>query len=574
LAPTLFPPTARHAYFEAAAVVIALVLLGRWLEDRAKGRGAQAIGRLLALKPVTARLLRRGKEIEVEVAALIPGDELSVRPGDRVPVDGVLIAGESRVDESMLTGEPMPKAKRAGDRVTGGTLNGDGQFTLRAEAVGADTALAHIIKLVEEAQAARPPIQDLADKVVAVFTPAVLLIAVIAFAAWMIAAPAPAFPAALSHAVAVLVIACPCAMGLATPAALLAGTGRAAELGAVVRDGAAFQSLAEARRLALDKTGTLTLGNPQVTEFHVLPSWPEDKALALAAGLEARSAHPLAKAFAAYAAQRGVAPAVPTAFRSRNGLGVEGEIAGHKVAVGSARLMEEMGVGRAAFREAEERAAAQGASLAWLAVDGVCAGLAVIADPIRVEAKAAVAALVKMGLELAILTGDQEAPARAVGEAVGIAVVHAGLLPAGKAAALKAWGGGNAPVTEAGRARAKVAFVGDGLNDAPALAAADTGLALAGGSDLAIASGDILLLSSDLRSVPRMVALARAVLRTIKLNLLWAFGYNALLIPVAAGVLHPWGWELNPVLAGAAMGLSSLFVLLNSLRLKRFRPVI
>ncbi|MBW8886422.1 MAG: heavy metal translocating P-type ATPase [Fibrobacteres bacterium] len=560
LAPTLFPPAARHAYFEAAAVVIALVLLGRWLEARAKGRGAQAIGRLLELRPATARLLRRGKEVEVEVAALIPGDEISVRPGDRVPVDGVVIGGESRVDESMLTGEPMPKAKRIGDRVTGGTANGDGHFTLRAEAVGADTALARIIQLVEEAQATRPPIQDLADKVVVVFTPLVLLVAALTFAAWMILAAAPAFPAALSHAVAVLVIACPCAMGLATPAALLAGTGRAAELGAVIRDGAAFQSLAEARRMALDKTGTLTLGNPQVTEFHVLPTWKDGEALALAAGLEIRSAHPLAKAFVAYAGSRDVAPSVPSAFRALEGMGVEGEIAGRRVAVGSARLMDALGADRSAFREAAEVASGRGAGLAWLAVDGACMALAVIADPLRPEAKEAVAALRKMGLELSILTGDQDAPARAVGEAVGISAVQAGLLPAGKAEALRAFGGG------------KTAFVGDGLNDAPALAAADTGLALAGGSDLAIASGDILLLSPDLRSVPRMVALARAVMRTIKLNLLWAFGYNALLIPVAAGALHSRGWELSPVLAGAAMGLSSLFVLLNSLRLKGFRP--
>jgi Cu+-exporting ATPase len=559
LAPALFPAAARHAYFEAAAVVIALVLTGRRLEAVAKGRGAQAIGRLLELRPATARLLRRGKEIEVEVAAVIPGDELAVRPGDRVPVDGVVVSGESRVDESMLTGEPVPKARRPGDRVTGGTLNGDGHFTMRAEAVGADTALARIIKLVEEAQAARPPIQDLADKVVAVFTPVVLAIALLTFAAWLFLAPAPAFPTALLHAVAVLVIACPCAMGLATPAAILAGTGRAAALGAVVRDGAAFQALAEARKIGLDKTGTLTLGNPQVTEFHVLPGWPKDKALALASGLEVRSAHPLAKALAAHARAQGAAPAAPTAFLSRAGLGVEGEIAGHKVRVGSERLMAAGGTGMDAFAEPARAARETGAGLVWIAVDGLCVALAVISDPVKPEAAQAVQALRKLGLEPALLTGDHEAPARAVGAAVGIAAVHAGLSPAGKAEVLGRWGG-------------RTIFVGDGLNDAPALAAADAGLALAGGSDLAIASGDILLLSPDLRGAPRVTALARAVMRTIRLNLLWAFGYNALLIPVAAGALHPLGWELNPVLAGAAMGLSSLFVLLNSLRLKGFRP--
>ena len=561
LVPSAFPPNARHAYFEAAAVVIALVLVGRWLEARAKGRGAEAIGRLLALKPAQARLVRRGREIETEVAAVIPGDELAVRPGDRIPVDGVLLAGESRVDESMLTGEPMPKAKRPGDRVTGGTLNGDGHFTFRAEAVGADTALARIIKLVEEAQGARPPIQDKADKVVALFTPVVLAIALATFAAWLALGAAPAFPAALTHAVAVLVIACPCAMGLATPAALLAGTGRAAELGILVREGAALQALAEARFLALDKTGTLTQGNPQVTSFRVDPAWPEDKVLALAAGLEARSAHPLAKAMVAYAASRGVLPAIPSEFASVAGMGVRGSIAGHAVAAGSDRMPEAAGTAKRAFAEAAAAAEGRGEGLIWIAVDGACVGLAAVSDPLKPEARAAVDALRAMGLEPFILTGDRPAPARAVAEALGIARVEAGLLPEGKAEIIR-------------QCRGKVAFVGDGLNDGPALATADAGLALAGGSDLALAAGDILLLSPDLRTVPRAVALARAVLGSIRLNLVWAFGYNALLIPVAAGVFAPLGWGLNPVLAGGAMGLSSLFVLMNSLRLKRFRPPI
>lgn len=574
LVPSVFPPEARHAYFEAAAVVIALVLTGRRLEARAKGKGAEAIGRLLALKPAQARLVRRGREIETEVAAVIPGDELAVRPGDRIPVDGVVIGGESRVDESMLTGEPMPKAKRPGDRVTGGTLNGDGHFTFRAEAVGADTALARIIKLVEEAQAARPPIQDLADKVVAVFTPAVLLIAFATFAAWMLLGAAPAFPAALTHAVAVLVIACPCAMGLATPAALLAGTGRAAELGILVREGAALQALAEAGSIALDKTGTLTQGNPQVTSFRVDPAWPEDKVLALAAGLEARSAHPLAKALIAYAASRGIAPAVPTEFASVAGMGVKGVIAGHAVAAGSERMLDAAGAAKGGFGEAAASAEARGGGLIWIAVDGACVGLAEVSDPLKQEARAAVDALRALGLDPFILTGDQPAPARAVAAALGIARVDAGLLPEGKAEIIRRLAGDREDGTWRGFAggHAKVAFVGDGLNDGPALATADAGLALAGGSDLALAAGDILLLSPDLRSVPRAVALARAVLGTIRLNLVWAFGYNALLIPVAAGVFAPMGWGLNPVLAGGAMGLSSLFVLLNSLRLKRFRP--
>jgi Cu+-exporting ATPase len=563
LAPTVFPPAARHVYFEAAAVVIALVLLGKYMEARAKGRGAEAIKRLLDLRPARARLLRRGAEAEADVAAVIPGDELAVRPGDAVPVDGVVLSGESRVNESMLTGEPVPKAKRPGDRVTGGTLNGDGYFTFRAERVGADTVLAGIIRMVEEAQVSRPPIQDAADRVVRLFTPVVLLIAALTFAAWMILAPAPAFPSALIHAVAVLVIACPCAMGLATPTAILAGTGRAAELGAVVREGAALQALAETTRIALDKTGTLTEGNPKVTWFAAAPGWDEDAILSLAASLEARSTHPLAKALAAHAASRGIAPAAPSSFRSIAGAGVEGEIEGRAVAVGSRKLMEERGGDPALFAADEARLAGEGAGLIYIAVDGRCAGLAAVSDPVKPEARESIEALRAMGVDATMLTGDQEGPAREAGRAAGISDVRAGLEPGGKSEAIRS-------LKEGG---ARIAFVGDGINDAPALATADTGLAMGGGSGVAVASGDIILMSGDLRGAPRTLRLARAVMRTIRLNLFWAFGYNIVLIPVAAGALRPWlGWELSPVLAGAAMGLSSVFVMGNSLRLKSFKP--
>jgi Cu+-exporting ATPase len=617
LVPTLFPVGAREVYFEAAAVVVALVLAGKYLEARARNRGAEAIGRLLGLKPSRARLLRRGKEIEVEIAAVIPGDELAVRPGDRIPVDGVVVSGESRVDESMLTGEAAPKAKRPGARVTGGSLNGDGHFVFRAEKVGADTALAGIIRMVEEAQVSRPPIQDLADRVVAVFVPVILAIAAITFAAWLWLGPAPAFPAALLHAVAVLVIACPCAMGLATPTAILAGTGRAAELGLIVREGAALQALAEADRFAFDKTGTLTQGSPRVTWFATAEGgdaagmefgseigsesgMQAEKVLALAAGLEARSAHPLAKALVAYAEGRGIAPAAPTAFKERMGLGVEGTIAGHRVAVGSARLLEALRDGTDALPDALPdrksagasaqarfgadiaRLESEGAGLIFVAVDGRCVALAAVSDPVRPEAREAVDALRAMKVEVMMLTGDREAPARAVGAALGIAGIRAGLLPGGKAEALREWreGGSRASAgagTDAGSRKrkrsGKLAFVGDGINDAPALASADVGLAMAGGSDVAVAAGDVVIMTGDLRGVPRSLALAREVMRTIRLNLFWAFGYNALLIPVAAGALRPWmGWGLSPVLAGAAMGLSSVFVMGNSLRLKRFRP--
>ena len=582
LVPTLFPAGARGGSIEAAAVVIALVLLGKFLEAKAKNRGAEAIGRLLDLKPLRARLMRRGKEVDVEIAAVIPGDELAVRPGDRIPVDGVVVSGDSRVDESMLTGEAAPKAKRAGSRVTGGTLNGDGHFIFRAEKVGADTALAHIIRMVEDAQATRPPIQDLADKVVAVFTPVVLAIAALTFGLWLWLGPAPAFPAALLHAVAVLVIACPCAMGLATPAAILAGTGRAAELGMIVRDGAVLQTLAESDRIAFDKTGTLTLGNPQVTWFSALPepgkgaamdpekdpAMDPEKVLALGAGVESRSAHPLARALAAYAAGRGVAPAVPTAFKDRAGMGVEGTIAGHRVAVGSARLMAAEGADAGRFAIDVERLEAEGAGLVFIAVDGRCVGMAAVADPVRPEAREAMDDLRAMGVKAMMLTGDREAPARAVGAALGISEIRAGLSPGQKSDALRAW---REETGKGGRmSSGKIAFVGDGINDAPALASADAGLALAGGSDVAVAAGDVVLMTGDLRGVPRTLALARAVMRTIRLNLFWAFGYNAVLIPVAAGALSPLGWGLSPVLAGTAMGLSSVFVLGNSLRLKRF----
>jgi Cu+-exporting ATPase len=563
LVPTVFPPAARHVYFEAAAVVIALVLLGKYLEARAKGRGAEAIKRLLDLRPARARLLRRGAEVEAEVAAVIPGDELAVRPGDSIPVDGVVLGGESRVDESMLTGEPIPKAKRPGDRVTGGTLNGEGYFTFRAERVGADTVLANIIRMVEDAQVSRPPIQDAADRVVRIFTPVVLAIAAITFAAWMFLAPAPAFPSALVHAVAVLVIACPCAMGLATPAAILAGTGRAAELGAVVREGAALQALSEVDRIALDKTGTLTEGNPRVTWFSAAPGWEAGEVLSLAASLEARSTHPLAKALAGYAASKGITPEAPASFRSVAGAGVEGEIRGRAVLVGSRRLMEERGADPHPFAADEARLAGEGAGLLYIAVDGRCAGLAAVSDPLKPEARESIEALKAMGVEAAMLTGDQEAPARAAGRAAGIDDIRAGLAPGGKAEAIRSWKADGA----------KIAFVGDGINDAPALATADAGLAIGGGSDVALASGDIILMSGDLRGAPRTLRLARAVMRTIRINLFWAFGYNIVLIPVAAGVLRPWGgWELSPVLAGAAMGLSSVFVMGNSLRLKSFKP--
>lgn len=561
LAPGLFPGPA-HVYFEAAAVVIALVLFGRTLEARAKGKGGEAIRRLLELRPAKARLLWQGMEQEVDAASIHPGDELAVRPGERVPVDGTVVSGESHVDESMLTGEPLPVAKRAGARATGGTLNGTGYFTLRAERVGADTALARIIRMVEEAQGSRPPIQDLADKVTAVFTPAALLVALATLAAWMAWGPAAemggGFANALMHAVAVLVIACPCAMGLATPAAVLAGTGRAAELGLVVRNGAALQALAEARTAALDKTGTLTAGNPQVTAFGAAEGFDPGEVLALAASLEARSEHPLAKALVAHARSRGIEPGKVAAFVAKPGFGVAGGSGGRRAAVGSRRFLEGLGADLRGLPPEGELE--PGATVFYAAVDGRLAGWFAVADPLKPGAAEAVAMLRALGVRPVLMTGDKRAAGEAVGRALGVEDVRAEMTPAEKAEAVGSL-----------KAKGKVLFAGDGINDAPALAAADAGVAFGGGSDVAAEAGDVIVMAGDPRGLARAVILARAVMRTIRVNLFWAFGYNAVLIPVAAGALSPWGVSLNPVLAGAAMGLSSVFVLTNSLRLRKIQ---
>jgi Cu+-exporting ATPase len=575
LAPALFPSGSRHVYFEASAVVIALVLLGKFLEARAKGKSGEAIGKLLKLRPSTVRVVRRGSEIEMEVGALLPGDEIAVRPGERIPADGRVHSGESRIDESMLTGEPGTKSKRIGDAVVGGTLNVDGFFTFRAEKVGADTVLSQIIRLVEEAQSSKPPIQDLADKVVLVFTPIVLLIAAITFISWMLLGPAPALSSALIHAVAVLVVACPCAMGLATPTAILAGTGKAAELGIFVRRGSALQMLAETKTMALDKTGTLTEGHPQVTSFLVAAGANSEQILRWAVGVEVRSEHPLAKAFVAYAGLKtsganglqgsgtareavGESSMPVVDFLAEPGLGVSAEVDGHRVLVGSERFLEKLGPMPRELATEAQRLSSLGAGIICIAVDGAWVGLAGVSDPVKPGAVEAMSALHGLGVETVMITGDQEAPARAVAKVLGITAIRSGVLPQNKAAAVKELGG--------------EAFVGDGINDAPALAAAKVGMAMGSGADVAVEAGDIIIISTDLRVLPRAVELARVVMRTIRLNLFWAFGYNVVLIPVAAGILEPaFGLSLNPVLAGGAMGLSSVFVMGNSLRLKRFK---
>jgi P-type Cu+ transporter len=565
LVPGYMPAGAREPYFESAALVIALVLLGKFLEERGKGKSGEAIRKLLALAPPRAHVLRDGVESDIEAASVRVGDFVDVRPGERVPVDGEVISGDSFVNESMLTGEPLPVHKAVGDKVTGGTLNGDGYLTVRTERVGADTALARIVKLVQEAQASRPPIQDMADKVVAWFTPVVLGVAALTFALWFFLGETSGLAPALIHAVSVLVIACPCAMGLATPTAVLVATGRAAELGVLIRKGAALQALAEVKRVAFDKTGTLTEGHPRVTSFEAVPGENADEIFALAAAIEGRSAHPLAMAVAEAARQRGLKVPKVEGFRSQSGYGVEGRVKGKTLRVGSLRFFAEGQIDTAPLQPMIEKANAAGAAVAAIAVDGRAVALAAIRDTVKPHAAETVTRLKELGLTSLLVTGDRQAAAEAVAREVGVSEVRAEVLPEDKARVVH---------DEQSRGLGLL-FVGDGVNDAPALAQADVGMAVGGGTDAAIEAGDCILLGGDLRGVVRAIELSRASMTTIRRNLFWAFFYNALLIPVAAGVLEPFGGPgLSPVMAAAAMGLSSVFVVSGSLRLKRFKPTV
>ncbi len=563
LVPGAFPADLRSVYFESAAVVITLVLLGKYLEQRGKGRSGEAIRKLLALAPPRAHVMRDGREMDIEASSILIGDLVDVRPGERLPVDGEILSGESWVDESMLTGEPHPVHKGTGNQATGGTLNGEGYLTLRANRVGSDTVLARIVRLVQEAQASRPPIQDLADRVVAWFTPVVLGLALISFAIWLWLGPN--FPTALIHAVSVLVIACPCAMGLATPTAVLVATGRAAELGVLFRKGAALQALAQVQRAAFDKTGTLTQGHPRVTSFSVASGESVKEILALAAAVEGRSAHPLARALAEHARSEGVSIPKVEAFQSHSGYGVEGQVKGRQVWVGSPRFLAERGIDVSRMASEINKANDEGAAIALVVVEGALVAVASITDALKPHAAEIIAALKVLGIESLLVTGDRENAALTVAKAVGIHQVRAEVLPEEKAKVV---------AEEQAQGRGLL-FVGDGVNDAPALAAADIGLAVGGGTEIAIEAGDCVLLSGDLRGVVRAVELSRAAMQTIRRNLFWAFFYNALLIPVAAGLLEPFGGPgLHPVFAAGAMGLSSLLVVQGSLRLKRFKPSI
>ena len=560
-APGLLPAGTVNVYYEAAAVIVVLILLGRVLEARAKGRTSEAIKRLVGLQPRTARIQRGDQVIEVEIAQVRPGDIVQVRPGARVPVDGEVVSGESWVDESMITGEPLPVAKSLGALVTGGTVNQTGAFDFRATAVGEATMLAQIIRMVEQAQGAKLPIQGLVDRITLWFVPVVIGLALLTFAVWLAFGPSPALSHALVNAVAVLIIACPCAMGLATPTSIMVGTGRGAELGVLFRKGDALQALQGVRVVALDKTGTLTEGKPRLTDLILAAG--QDRALVLAriAAVEVSSEHPIARAIVAAAEAEGLALPAIEGFESTTGLGVSALAGGVRVQVGADRFMEELGHDTVAFRDAAAELARQGKTPLYAAIDHQLVAIIAVADPVKPTTPAAIAALQALGLKVAMITGDNRRTAEAIAGPLGIDEVVAEVLPEGKVAAIRRL-----------KDQGPVAFVGDGINDAPALAEADVGLAIGTGTDVAIEAADVVLLSGALQGVPNAIALSRAAMRNIRQNLFWAIAYNAALIPIAAGVLWPvMGLQLSPALAAGAMAFSSVFVLGNALRLRRFR---
>ena len=562
-APALLPERSRAVYFEAAAVIIVLILLGRWLEARAKGRTGAAIQKLLGLQAKTARVLVDGEPEDVAIERIAAGDILLVRPGERIAVDGEVTEGSARVDESMITGEPVPVAKLVGDPVTGGTVNGSGAFQFRATRVGADTTLAQIIRMVEEAQSAKLPIQGLVDRITLLFVPAVMALALLTVIVWLLVGPSPALSYALVAGVSVLIIACPCAMGLATPTSIMVGTGRAAEMGVLFRKGDALQQLSTVDVVALDKTGTVTEGRPELTDLVLADGFERAEVLALVAAVEAQSEHPIAEAILRAAEAETVTRHDARNFTSITGHGVRAEVAGRDVLVGADRLMTREGVDIGALADAERRLAEQGRTALYAAIDGRVAAVIAVADPVKPSSAAAIRALHDLGLKVAMITGDKRETAEAIGRETGIDHVIAGVLPDGKVAALDDLRGPSQ----------HIAFVGDGINDAPALAHADVGISIGTGTDVAIESADVVLMSGDLRGVVNALEVSRRTMRNISQNLFWAFGYNVALIPVAAGLLYPVsGLLLSPVLAAGAMALSSVFVLTNALRLRRVRP--
>ncbi|MCI0346628.1 MAG: copper-translocating P-type ATPase, partial [Chloroflexi bacterium] len=553
-----------QTYFDSSVIILGLVLLGRWLEARAKGQTTGAIRRLVGLQPKTARLVVGDRDEDVAIEAIQPGDLLRVRPGEKVPVDGRIVEGSSAIDRSMLTGEPLPVVVGQGDEVIGATLNTSGSFVMRATHVGLETALARIVELVQRAQGSKAPIQRVVDRVSEVFVPFVIVVAVATFAIWMIAGPEPRLPYALTTFVTVIVIACPCAMGLATPTAIIVGTGHGAEAGVLIRDGAALETAGRVTDVIFDKTGTLTSGKPRVARVEPLDGWSEAEVLDLAASLETGSEHPLGAAIVARAREDELGFRRATAFEAHAGRGVSGRLPGdegeHVVLVGSRDLLVEQGIDTSPLRQDADEAG-NVATVVHVAIDGRPAGRIDIADPIKPEAAEAVRELSSLGLRAWLVSGDSRPAALAVAAAVGIPVerVLAGVLPGDKAVAV-------ARLQGEGRI---VAMVGDGINDAPALAQADLGIAIGTGTDVAIEASDVTLVGGDPGGVAAAIRLSRATMRTIRQNLVWAFGYNVALIPVAMGALYPaFGLLLNPALAAGAMALSSVSVVTNSLRLR------
>lgn len=561
-APGFLPAGTINVYYEAAAVIVTLILLGRLLEARAKGRTSEAIKRLAGLQAKTARVRRNGQAVDLPIDDVVSGDIVEVRPGERLPVDGEVVEGISYVDESMITGEPIPVAKSVGSEIVGGTVNQKGAFAYRATAVGGNTVLSQIIRMVEEAQGSKLPIQALVDKVTMWFVPAVFAVAALTFAAWLILGPSPALTFALVNAVAVLIIACPCAMGLATPTSIMVGTGRGAELGVLFRKGEALQLLKDAKVVALDKTGTLTEGKPALTDMELANGFERGNVLALVAAVEAKSEHPIARAIVDAAENEGHTLSTVSDFESVTGFGVKAVVDSKRIEIGADRYMTELGHDVSAFAKIAERLGNEGKSPLYAAIDGKLATIIAVADPIKETTPAAIKAMHNLGLKVAMITGDNARTAKAIAARLGIDEVVAEVLPDGKVEAIR-------------RLKAQygqTAFVGDGINDAPALAEADVGLAIGTGTDIAIEAADVVLMSDSLQGVPNAIALSKATIGNIRQNLFWAFAYNTALVPVAAGLLYPaYGILLSPVFAAGAMALSSVFVLGNALRLRSFK---
>jgi Cu+-exporting ATPase len=565
LAPNIFPPSLRTmggvvpVYFEASAVITTLVLLGQVLELRARAATGKAIRALLGLAPRTARRVSDGLEEDVSIAEVHVGDLLRIRPGESIPVDGIVIEGRSSVDESMITGEPVPVEKKDGDTVTGATVNGTGTLLMRAERVGRDTMLSQIVRMVAAAQRSRAPIQKLADTVSAWFVPSVVAVSIAAFVAWSLFGPPPPLSYAIVNAIAVLIIACPCALGLATPMSIMVGTGRGASAGVLIKNAEALELMEKIDTLVVDKTGTITVGKPNLITVDATAGFDEDDVLRLSAALEKASEHPLAAAIVEGAAERSLDIPASEDFQSHTGKGVSGRVDGHEVALGNAAMLADLGVDVAPVREAADEHRREARGVMFVAIDAKLAGFLVVADPVKETAADAIAELHRDGIRIVMLTGDNEATATAVARQVGIDEVMAGVLPEQK----------QAKVAELKNEGRRVAMAGDGINDAPALAAADVGIAMGTGTDVAMESAAVTLVKGDLRGIVRARHLSRAVMRNIRQNLFFAFIFNAAGVPIAAGVLYPW-FEilLSPIVAGAAMSLSSVTVIGNSLRLR------